>query len=586
MNVSSKEIGCEPADSDERPVFYFDVSRYALIGPDRSTIKLRPQSLEVLVLLLRHANQMVSKQDILDAVWNGIAVTDDSVTQCIADIRRVLSQEHRSQLQTVPRVGYRLVPGVTKSGKPIIGLIDLPVAEQAVLDSKAQTYRTDAGAAPAMTKNRLARSWRILFIGAVGVVVLITALLLGNRAQDSDLAENAFHRRGPMLAVLPFENVGGAAEENYFTEGITEDIIALLSRFSELRLVSWRAVSSHAVKEERLNAVAAEYGVEYLLSGSVRQGDDRVRVAVQLTDASDARLLWSERYDESLQDVFLVQDRIAEQIVTTLSVKLTQVETQLSQQLPTSNIEAYQLSLLGRSEQRKRTREGNLSAREYFAQAIELDPTYTDAYIRLGETYLEDALFGWTEWPDQSAEKAMVLGKLAMEISGASARTLGFLALLHVRIGATEKAQEYIDRAFVFNPSDPSLHELQGLVHLWSGKATEAIDHLEYVQRYDPGSTLGLSHLSTAYYVAGRPVDAVAVIKRMMETAPDTLFNHIILAAASVEAGDIESAEAAAAVVRRQHPFMTAEGFSHLELFVSEEVTQRLITSLKEVGFE
>ena len=569
-----------------RPLFFFDASQHVLRGSDGEPIKLRPQSLDVFVLLLKSANEVVSKDDILNAVWRGVAVTDDSVTQCIVDIRRALGAEYRTLLQTVPKVGYRLCVG-TNDGRLIIaplGFKDSTTADMPTLAHHATAssdYSLLVAAEPWSTPRRL-----VLMSCVVGILILLVALGLNKGQQDTNFTLDQSPLRGPTLAVLPFESVATTDEESYFSDGITEDIIVLLSRFSELGLISWNTVSSLASSDKRIEAVAKKFDVRYLVSGSVRQEDGRVRVSVRLTDAKDARLLWSERYDEPLQDVFLVQDLIANQIVSTLTVKLTQFETTLSQNTPTRNIEAYQLSLLGRSELRKRTREGNLLAKERFTEAIELDSRYADAYIQLGEAYLEEALFGWNEWPEQSTDKALLLANTAIELGGANARSLGFLARLHVRIGKNDRAQDYLDRAFSFNSNDPVLHELQGLIYLWNGKANKAVEHLEYVLRYDPGSTISLSHLSTAYYVTGRATEAVKVMERMIDIAPNALFSHIILTAALVESGDVESAKAAAAVVRRQHPFLTADGASRTEFFSSNEVRKRFIVSLRRAGID
>ena len=570
-----------------RPQFLFDTSRHILTGPDGETIKLRPQSLEVFLLLLENANDVVPKDYIIEAVWKGIAVTDDSVTQCVVDIRRALGNEHRSLLQTIPKIGYRLCLGSNAVSGTVIGPLGFQEAMAKGLPT-VERFTTIMEPADSSTEPRPGRGFRgwVLVVCVLGLLTLLIALGLGNWRLDHRIAQDSLPLRGPTLAVLPFDNVGASAELSYFSDGITEDIIALLSRFSELGMVSWSTVSSRSNDDERIREIASEFGVRYLISGSVRHDDERVRVAVRLTDARDGRLLWSERYDERLQDVFLVQDRISSQIVATLAVRLNKIETEFSRSVPTKNIEAYQLSLLGRSEQRKRTREGNLAARERFAEAIALDTSYADAYIRLGETYLEEALFGWAEWPNRSTDKAMVLARTAIELGGANARSLGFLARLHVRTGENNKAQTYLDRAFAFNPNDPTLHEIQGLLYLWTGRADEAIDHLKYVLRYDPDSTLASSHLSYAYYITGRSADAVATIERMIETAPNVLFNHVILTAALVESGDIDSAKAAAAVVRRQHPFLTAEGVSRTEFFSSDEVRQRFMISLRRAGLE
>ena len=569
-----------------KPQFVFNFSQHALTGPDGQTIKLRSQSLKVFLLLLENANQVVSKNEILASVWKGITVTDDSVTQCIGDIRRALGKEHRSLLQTIPKIGYRLSLCADENSQPTIA----PLGYQ----EKPDEELLPSGS---LSKNRAAnfifktqaylnekRSAALLITCALATVLVVIGYSTGwLNSQKTTISPPL---NGPTLAVLPFENVGESSQSDLFSDGITEDIITLLSRFSELGLISWRAVSSHSTEESSPEAIAIKFGVKYLISGTVRHTDKRLRVAVQLTNTHDGRLLWSNRYDEKLEDLFLVQDKIAEQIVATLAVKLTKIETEYVRTTPTENMAAYELSLLGRVEYLKRTKEGNKAARAYFKKALELDPRYFDAYIRLGETHLEEAIFGWTEWPQRSIKKALSLGRSAMEIAGPNARILGLLARINIRLGEYSKAQTYLERAFLLNPNDPMLHEIQGLLHVWNGKAKKAIAHLEYVHRYDPQATQASSALCVAYYVAGRPADAVAIIERTIETAPNALFDHIILTAALVETGDLDAARSAAKVVHRRHPFLTAAGVSKTEFFSSDEVKNRLIESLRQAGIK
>ena len=569
-NIGSpaRYIDTAPSVGHSGPLFIFDVTNHELKGADGHSIKLRPQSLAVFELLFRHANEVVSKEDILNDVWKGIAVTDDSVTQCIVDIRRALGKEHRALLQTVPRVGYRLCLGSLGPGCPVIGVHE---AQESTTDNPSMMKPAVAsdrtkGSFDVKVSDTVRRNWMWIICGA-SLIALVLSVVFIKSPQQLQSAQSSFSKRGPTLAVLPFHSVGTVGDSSYFGEGITEDIITSLSRFSELGIVSWSTIANRATSDNRIKAIASEFGVRYLISGSVRHEAGRVRVAVRLTDARNAHLLWSESYDEPVQDVFVIQDRIASEIVSALAVKLTQFETEHVRSIPTSNIEAYQLSLLGRHELRKRTREANRIARARFAEAIQLDPGYADAYIRLGETYLEEALYGWTEWPAQATEKALLLARKAIDLGGVNARSLGFLARLHVRTGENKKAQEYLDRALVFNANDPALHEIQGVLHLWNGFSEKAIPHLEYVLRYDPDSIPTSSHLSVAYYVAGKLSDAVSSVERLIERAPNILFSHVILTAALVELGELESAKAAAAVVRQRHPFVTADGMGKVEFF-------------------
>ena len=568
-----------------RPHFFFDKASHTLIGRNGHAIKLRSQSLNVFLFLLTNANEVVSKNEILSAVWNGLEVTDDSITQCIGDIRRVLGKQHRSLLQTVPKKGYRLSLGSDDTNSPIIaplGYQQASVHEAEMTDepqSKASsTYTSEA--IPAVIANNTN------FILGVAILVVASLFFFYSAVFKQQSGANSVGRKGPILAILPFKNVGTPTGTDFFSDGITEDITFQLSRFSDLGIVSWRAVSNLMEAETSHEKIAKKFDVRYLISGTVQHDNERVRVAVRLTDAQDGRLLWSERYNEQLEDVFHVQDHIAKQIVTTLSVKVTKIETQFVQSVPTENIAAYQLTLLGRKENLKRTKSGNINAVARFQEAIDLDPDYSDAYVYLGEAYLEQAVFGWTEWPDKQIQSAEKLGLTAIRLNGGSARAVGLLARVQIRIGEIDKAQQYLDRAFAFNQNDPALHEIQGLIHLWSGKSELAIEHLEYVLHYDPGSLVAASHLGVAYYINDRPSDSIKTIERISETAPKALFKDIILTASLVEVDELDLAKAAATFMQRQHPFLTADGVAKMEIFSNRAVKKRLMSSLRLAGIK
>ena len=206
--------------------------------------------------------------------------------------------------------------------------------------------------------------------------------------------------------MLPFEDRSGEAAEAYFSDGVTEEVISALGRFSGLLVLSWSAVAPYKDGPAPLDELAAELGARYVVSGSIQRAGDRLRVNVQLSDAEGGVLLWSERFDEELADVFELQDRITRQLVAALAIRVTQAEQAQSFAKPTESLGAYDLVLHGRDLLRRLERDANFEAREMFERAIAIDPDYADAHVERGWTYLNDLKFGWTQWPDRALAAA------------------------------------------------------------------------------------------------------------------------------------------------------------------------------------
>ncbi|NNL86774.1 MAG: adenylate cyclase, partial [Myxococcales bacterium] len=206
----------------------------------------------------------------------------------------------------------------------------------------------------------------------------------------------------PSIAVLPFANVGNKSEEDYFADGVTEDIIATLGRFSNLVVMAWNAVRPYKATPDVSLEVSRDLNVRYLVDGSIRRSPDRVRVSVQLTEAATGVLLWSDRFDRSIDDIFVVQDEIVQGIVGSLAAEVGALEDQRALAKPTDSLSAYDYFLRGRRHLRGLTRPANLAAREMFEKAIEIDPEFAAAYAGLGWTHNYDAAYGWHTEPDRA----------------------------------------------------------------------------------------------------------------------------------------------------------------------------------------
>jgi TolB-like protein/class 3 adenylate cyclase len=226
---------------------------------------------------------------------------------------------------------------------------------------------------------------------------------------------------GPAIAVLPFENQGGDPEEDYFADGVTEDIIAALGRFSNLLVMSWHAVLPYKDKPVAPSKIGHDLDVRYLVGGSIRRAGNQIRVTVRLTDAERGVLLWSEQYEGVLNDIFALQDAITSNVVGRLAVRLTDLERQRTFAKPTENLEAYDYVLRGRELLRDTKRSSNLEARRLFERAAALDPDYAAAQVNLGWTFMHEVWWGWTELPEGALGRAEERAETAIDLDPATA---------------------------------------------------------------------------------------------------------------------------------------------------------------------
>ncbi len=387
----------------------------------------------------------------------------------------------------------------------------------------------------------------------------------------------------PSVAVLPFANQSSDSQDDYFSDGITEDIIAALGRFSNLMVFSRNAVFHYKDKPATPEQISRELGARYLVSGSVRKSGDRVRVTAELSDTAQATVLWSGRYEEGIDDIFAVQDEITQHVVGALVKRLNLVEQERALAKPTSNLKAYDFVLQGRSYIHKSTRSANFKARELIEKAIELDPEYASAYTWLARTHVYDALYGWTEWPDRSLQRADELLQEAMSLEDTNALTHQLLAEFHLYNGRHDLAAMEADRAIELNPNQPSSHAIRGTILLTEGSTEEAIPFFETAVRFDPQiDNAYFVELGMAYYLEDRYDDAIGLLEGTRVRVPDYVYSYVVLAAIYVETGQAADASNAAANVRRLWPFFKAAEFAQPYLDAAQRT--RIIKALEDAG--
>ncbi len=343
---------------------------------------------------------------------------------------------------------------------------------------------------------------------------------LGGSADSAAAPAEDSQPRRPSLAVLPFDNLSGDPQEDYFADGITEDLITEFSRFQELIVIARNSVFSYKGQPIKVPDVGRELGVRYVLEGSVRKAGTRVRITAQLVEAATGHHLWAERYDREIEDVFAVQDEVTRTIVATLAGKLDATERRRARGASerTGNLEAYDLVLRGRELWLRFTPEDNLAARQQYEKAIEADPDYARAYAGLAWTYLQEA---WTTGSEEAHHRALELARKGVRINSASHSNYLTLGQVCLANGLTDQAVDAMEHALELNPNDSDGLPFLAQALSMQGKPDEAIARIGEATRINPG--LRQRHRAqtvAAHFVARRYAEAVEAMEGLGDPAP------------------------------------------------------------------
>ncbi|MEJ2286383.1 MAG: tetratricopeptide repeat protein, partial [Desulfobacterales bacterium] len=365
----------------------------------------------------------------------------------------------------------------------------------------------------------------VLFIGGF----TIWSFYLKPSVPSSDITPEK-----PSIAVLPFNNMSDDPEQEYFSDGMTDDIITDLSKISGLMVISSSSVFTYKGKEIKIPVIAKELGVKYVLEGSVRRAGDEVRINAQLIDAVTDHHVWADRFDGKNESIFALQDKITERIVSALAVKLSASEQKVMADKGTDNIVAYDTYLKGMSHLRKFTPKDLVKAIEYFEEAIELDPNYSEAYANLAYTYMSALGIGKKFW-DESGKNfptARLLARKYVEkaMERPTSRGYQFMALLELYKRHFGKAVENAELAVSISPNDADALYTLGRIMVYVGKPEEALKYYKKSIMLDPlhKSTDGIG---VAYFVKEDYEQAVKYIEKALKDYPENYRLRSMLAA-------------------------------------------------------
>jgi adenylate cyclase len=386
----------------------------------------------------------------------------------------------------------------------------------------------------------------------------------------------------PSIAVLPFNNMSGDPEQEFFADGLTEDIITELSRFRELLVISRNSVFVHKNKPVKVRDVAREFGVDYVVEGSVRKAVGRVRITVQLIDAKSDTHVWAERYDRSLEDIFAIQDEITCSIVATLRGRVEAALQQRAKRKPTESMAAYECVLSGKVLHHRSDLQSNKKALAMIDRALGLDPDYAHAHAWKACVIVQAWANGWRGDYEQAVREMNQELEIAQALDDNDADVHRMRAAVGIAFNNFNAALYHQERALSLNPNCDITVVQQGELLTWIGRPHDGIEWIKKAMRLNPHHPERFwSHLGRAHYTARAYADALGCFSKL--TAPDCL-HHAFMAAAAAQLGDAAAAAVHAREVLRMHPEFTRDVFIGSLHYQHDADREHLRDGLKQAG--
>jgi adenylate cyclase len=390
----------------------------------------------------------------------------------------------------------------------------------------------------------------------------------------------------PSIAVLAFNNMSGDAEQEYFSDGISEDIITDLSKLPGLHVIARN--SSFVYKTQAavsLPNVARDLGVRYVLEGSVRKAGNRIRVTAQLIDSTTGGHIWAERYDRDLTDIFAVQDELTREIIGALKVKLTPEEKGRLNHKGTLNVEAFSFFLRGREQIWMPTKSGNIDARSLFESALRLDPDYAAAHASIGFTHINDFVNGWSDQLEHSLETGIAAAERAIRMDDNEPQGHFALAVGLLFRRQHDQALAEARRCLALAPSSAEGHLAVANILMYSGNGAESIATIDIYRKLDPHyPDLALYFLAEGQFVTGQFDAAIETLKQRLERNPNSETSYALLAASYGHLGRLEESRLAWAEVMRLAPNFSIERRRRILPFKDPAVFERRVDGLRKAG--
>jgi TolB-like protein/DNA-binding winged helix-turn-helix (wHTH) protein/Flp pilus assembly protein TadD len=483
-----------------------DVRALEITNGENSS-KLEPKVMDLLLCLANRPGEVMTRDELEEMVWRDVVVSYDSLTTAVIKLRKAFGDTSKQPriIKTVPKVGYSLIaevrPGLSNSER-VTGSAPPGSVEPAA--------------------NARAR-WRLSVVAAAIVLLVAVGGVLWWQPWATDVAPArleamAFPLPGkPSIAVLAFKNLSENPEQELLSDAMAENIITELSRFSELFVIARNSSFTYKGKPVRVQQVAEELGVRYVIEGSLQKTENQLRVSVQLIDALAGTHLWAERYDRAIEDIFELQDEITSTVVATVAGKVRLKERDRAARKHPTNLAAYEYFLRGEKQWFQWTEEANEQARPSFEKAIELEPELARGHAGLAKVYLNFYRWGYGDMPREEAlERALKAARTARELGPFDYYTHNVLAYIHMRSGSLVDAESGFATALEINPNAEIVLVNIAEMRNYQGRFEEAIDLMKKAMRRNPHHPDWYYwNLADAQSLAGRAEEALISINRM-----------------------------------------------------------------------
>jgi adenylate cyclase len=408
----------------------------------------------------------------------------------------------------------------------------------------------------------------ILIVVAVGLAGWNLYLRQSKRLEPASFEKMAFPLPDkPSIAVLPFDNLTGDPDQEYFSDGITEEIITALSKTPKLLVIARNSTFTYKGKPVKVQQVAEELGVQYILEGSVRKVENRIRITAQLIDAIKGYHIWSERYDRELKDVFILQDEITMRIITALQVELTDGEQAHVFARGTENLQAYLKYLEAREHAYRVSKDGMIMARKALKEGFELDPEYGYLYLQMGWIHLHDATWGWSKSREKDLKLAYELAQKALALNAPKAEVYMLMSGVHLRKKELKETIALREKAVALQPNHAYNNGLLAIALTYGGRSEEAIPIYKKAMRLDPfPAVIFINYLGHAYRLTEQYEKAIEAFKTATSRDRDFWLSHWGLTVCYGLLGREDEARTSAAEVLRIRPDFSlakASGFPY-----------------------
>lgn len=501
-------------------------------------IPIGPKVFDLLLFLVRNREQVVTRDDLLKAVWEGRIVSESTLTSHVNAVRKAIGDTGKEQrlIRTVSRRGFRFVGEITEEELPARASVTDPGTDLGVQHVKNIQEPIRAFEVDAPTETREAAP---VFAAEAG--------------SPPPLPDR------PSIAVLPFQNMSGDVEQEYFADGTAEDIITALSRFKAPFVIARNSSFTYKARAVDVKQVGRELGVRYVLEGSVRKAANRVRITGQLVDTATGAHIWADRFDGELGDIFDLQDQVTESVVGAIAPAVEKAEIERAKRKPTASLDAYAHYLRGLARLHQfGNRQANDEALRLFNRAIELDPEFATAYGRAAFCYLIARINGWIPDTANAIAEVKKLTQRAVELGkdDANALSAGGNALAFV-VGDLGVGAGLVDRAIALNSNLAEAWNFGGWVKLWLGEPESAIERFARAIRLSPldpwlmGMRAGTAY---AHFFLDRYDEAASWAAMALQCSPDYRPGLRITAASNAMAGRPEQAHKAVARLRELSP--------------------------------